>query len=92
MIFVTPRIINYGESPETNGSLFQSQADQIKNEVKEDLKNGQNNNRSEAEIIADYLAERSKNREEILASIRADKKQAEFNDLNQEELEAILNK
>ena len=51
------------------------------------------NNKSEDEIIAEYLRERSKSRAEILASLRENNANEgqEYQELTSEELQEILN-
>ncbi len=81
VVFVTPRII---EDDEGN----------INKEETGNSSTGDNSEEKEKdEIIAEYLEERSKSREEIMASLREGKEEKDksFKELTPEELEEILN-
>jgi general secretion pathway protein D len=100
LIFVTPRIIKHGEEYAADEHLIESGNSKTDTSSAENLRSDADNEiesaspeKSEAEIIAEYLQERSKSREEILAALREDKEEKDksFNDLSSEELEEILN-
>lgn len=98
LIFVTPRVIKYGEEYAAEDHLINSGLEPEDNREEFNLDSSSEitttvNKKSEEEIIAEYLKERSKSREEILASLRDDKvkENKSFNDLSPEELEEILN-
>ena len=102
LIFVTPRIIKYGEDYAADEHLINSGLDQDETDKDAEVNSSSNleadNSKSEAsdkskeEIIAEYLKERSKNREEILATLREvkDKEDKSFTGLSPEELKKIL--
>lgn len=86
LIFVTPRIIKYGEEVENQ--------DYIKDD---NVEIGSDNDNSSAEqtkeeIINEYLEESRKERKELLDSINKnkEKEEKEFESLTPEELEAII--
>jgi general secretion pathway protein D len=88
IIFVTPRIINDNRLLKDD-HLIKTNVDNKNN--KHDTKvNSTEPEKSKQEIINKYLEESSKERKELLNSIRKDKKEKEFEDLTPEELEAIL--
>jgi general secretion pathway protein D len=103
IIFVTPHIIKYGDEV-NNKNIINPKNDKInknKEEIKlENKENAENtpkeNNlkepeQSKEEIINEFLAERRKEREEILKNIKEDNdKDKEYQELTPEELEAIL--
>jgi len=100
LIFVTPRIIEYGEEYAQENHLINSGLNHKEKMPVENSKSEKQkgtkivSNKTEAEIIADYLQKRSKNREEILDNLREGKeqKEKEYQELSPEELKEILNK
>jgi len=102
LIFVTPRIIEYDENYISKDYLISSGLDQevknnkvINNIPEAGSKNLENEEqKTKNEIIAEYLKERSKRREEILAALKDDREQEnqEYQELTPEEMEEILNK
>ncbi|MGM0502838.1 MAG: type II secretion system protein GspD [Bacillota bacterium] len=101
VIFVTPRIIKYGEEQEKEEHLIKRGIDEETAEINEDKEiidetkeEKITNDQNKEEAIQKYLDERSKSREEILASLKENKKQEnkEFQELTPEELEELLNK
>ncbi|MFW5736038.1 MAG: type II and III secretion system protein [Halanaerobium sp.] len=104
LIFVTPRIIKHGEEYAADEHLIESGLEKDNSETETDSADNQDpdedkkiesasTEKSKEEIIAEYLQERSKSREEIMAALREGKeeKNKSFNDLTLEELEEILN-
>ncbi|RCW84635.1 general secretion pathway protein D [Halanaerobium sp. DL-01] len=86
LIFVTPRIIKYGEEIENQDYIRDDNV-----EVDSDTENS-SAEKTKAEIINEYLQESGKKRKELLDSLRKnnDKKEKEFEGLTPEELESIL--
>jgi len=86
LIFVTPRIIKYGEEIENQDYIRDDNV-----EVDSDTENS-SAEKTKAEIINEYLQESGKERKELLDSLRKnnDKKEKEFEGLTPEELESIL--
>lgn len=86
LIFVTPRIIKYGEEIENQDYIRDDNV-----EVDSDTENS-SAEKTKAEIINEYLRESGKERKELLDSLRKnnDKKEKEFEGLTPEELESIL--
>ncbi|MFP4372494.1 MAG: type II and III secretion system protein [Halanaerobium sp.] len=104
LIFVTPRIIKHGEEYAADEHLIESGLEKDNSETETDSADNQDpdedkkiesasTEKNKEEIIAEYLQERSKSREEIMAALREGKeeKNKSFNDLTLEELEEILN-
>jgi len=86
LIFVTPRIIKYGEEIENQDYIRDDNV-----EVDSDTENS-SAEKTKAEIINEYLQKSGKERKELLDSLRKnnDKKEKEFEGLTPEELESIL--
>ncbi|MFW5988563.1 MAG: type II secretion system protein GspD, partial [bacterium] len=104
LIFVTPRIIKHGEEYAADEHLIESGLEKDNSETETDSADNQDpdedkkiesasTEKTKEEIIAEYLQEKSKSREEIMAALREGKeeKNKSFNDLTLEELEEILN-
>ncbi|MFW6295367.1 MAG: secretin N-terminal domain-containing protein, partial [Halanaerobium sp.] len=94
LIFVTPRIIKHGEEYAADEHLIESGLEKDNSETETDSADNQDpdedkkiesasTEKNKEEIIAEYLQERSKSREEIMAALREGKeeKNKSFNDL-----------
>ncbi|MCC3143730.1 type II and III secretion system protein [Halanaerobium sp. Z-7514] len=95
IIFVTPRIIKYGERPDTIDHLISLPDDEEAAPVEEEVVTEEEvdyENDAHDDSVAEVLNERARSREEILAEFRARQEEKEFQQLSPEELQEILNK
>ncbi|RAK06719.1 general secretion pathway protein D [Halanaerobium saccharolyticum] len=93
LIFVTPRIIKYGEEID-NRNIIKNESIDLKAQFKNSKEKTQENNiktNNDQKIIQEYLQERNKTRKEILESLKDDNQEKEYQELTSEELEEILN-
>ncbi|ADQ14859.1 type II secretion system protein GspD [Halanaerobium hydrogeniformans] len=103
IIFVTPRIIEYGEEIEPEEHLIRTGLEEEAVPVEEETTVVDDSevvteeeidyeNDAHDDSVAEVFSERARTREEILAEFRAKQEEKEFQQLSPEELQEILNK